>query len=1229
MTRAVSAVLPATPRLASNKELDASALQAIAQAAVNVELFTIPLYMGTLYSIQGTHQITGKNDFYKDRLWPGPAPTAPRPGDTLTANEKAFNIIFSVFIEEMLHLQLASHLAGAVGINPVFDSPALQDSRGGWTCYGSKKTVIPHIVDLRDTKTYDKVKVDIAAISADQMKLFIAIEQPETDAQDDLKPLADRPSGNEYFPTVPFDDWTTHSTEEDLPMFGTIGAMYQCYLDYMAITYDDDTTLWDYVFFANQRDLFNVQAKGHPKREYPGFDATLGAAGFKQAMGMMDAITDQGEGSLLVRPPPRADALRVVEQKYQASLEALEADYPSFTDTGEDAPSAAAAARSERGGVDHYERFRELRDELLPEVVTWKDWFADHGPWTARDLRTTDNEPGTQYKLPTTEAVAAALVAMATGDQRAASSKLFSTIACGSIAGITTVLNTYFKVPGEPFPYPSMVGAGDRMAICWAVLGEAPNLAIGVDPPDNTTLYHCCQGLDLTDVGVDCAAPKIFHACRGSNLCKAQGGCGFVQKTTRWWALRVPAGRHQGGRRRRRGRLLRPQRQQVRRLRGLCGSDLGVPDLPRRRHHAAVRLRQVGPLRPRGDGPARRATSLRQGRERPRRRLQGLPGSHGQARRRRGRGADAAARATEAQHAAPGVPSVDVNALGLPELGDGVGLREVHFRHLLATPPHKWGVDWFEVISENFMDDHGFAAHVLEHVAAHRPVVMHGVSLSIGSTDPLDLEYLGQLRSLAERLRPAWVSDHLCWTGVNGVVSHDLLPLPFTQHSLDHVAERVLAVQDFLGPPARPGEPEHLPGVPVVRHPRVGVPGHAGRPDRLRAAPRRQQRVRRRLQPRVRRRGVRRGTPRRQHRPGPPGRRHRPRQPPPRHPRRSRPGRGVAPVRPGRGAHRGRVHPARMGRRHPAVPRPGRRAGQGPGRAGRWRPGRDQAASAGGGLRVTGGPVTGGPVTDLDVLQRWVLAACTGTGPDRNAAAEVKETEPLSAQQRLDIYARGYLSRLVECLRNEFGALRALAGDEVFDLFAKGYVWSRPPTSPSMFDLGAGFADYLEDTRPQPVGPPASPDAAPAALARLERARLEAGRAPGVETDPDHTLVDPVVVMTNPGLTVRTPASLRLLRSEFALADVLAAADRGNPPPEPLASPTDYTVARSHYRVVVHVLAPWQHAVLAACGTAGTSLDRAVAASADTTDLCADEVWTSVFAWLPRAVQAGMATAVL
>jgi uncharacterized protein (UPF0276 family) len=139
--------------------------------------------------------------------------------------------------------------------------------------------------------------------------------------------------------------------------------------------------------------------------------------------------------------------------------------------------------------------------------------------------------------------------------------------------------------------------------------------------------------------------------------------------------------------------------------------------------------------------------------------------------------------------------------LGLPDLGDGVGLRDVHYPHLLATPPAAWGVGWFEIISENFIGHHGYAAHVLEHVAAHRPIVMHGVSLSIGGTDPLDLAYVRELRALAERVRAAWVSDHLCWTGVGGVNTHDLLPMPLTEASLAHVADRVRAVQDWLGRP--------------------------------------------------------------------------------------------------------------------------------------------------------------------------------------------------------------------------------------------------------------------------------------------------------------------------------------------------------------------------------------------------------------------------------------------
>lgn len=139
--------------------------------------------------------------------------------------------------------------------------------------------------------------------------------------------------------------------------------------------------------------------------------------------------------------------------------------------------------------------------------------------------------------------------------------------------------------------------------------------------------------------------------------------------------------------------------------------------------------------------------------------------------------------------------------LGLPDLGYGVGLRDVHFAHLTGTAPQAWGVDWFEAISENFLDNRGRAAAVLEHVAAHRPVVLHGVSLSIGGADPLDRAYLRKLCRLVERVKPAWVSDHLCWTGVNGVNTHDLMPMPLTPESLAHTADRVHAVQDVLGRP--------------------------------------------------------------------------------------------------------------------------------------------------------------------------------------------------------------------------------------------------------------------------------------------------------------------------------------------------------------------------------------------------------------------------------------------
>ncbi len=136
--------------------------------------------------------------------------------------------------------------------------------------------------------------------------------------------------------------------------------------------------------------------------------------------------------------------------------------------------------------------------------------------------------------------------------------------------------------------------------------------------------------------------------------------------------------------------------------------------------------------------------------------------------------------------------------LGHPNLGLGVGLRAAHFGHILEQQPD---VDWFEAISENFIDSQGRPRHVLRQIAERYPVVLHGVSLSIGSTDPLDLGYLGKLKNLAREVGARWVSDHLCWTGVLGTNTHDLLPLPFTEATLAHVTARVRAVQDFLERP--------------------------------------------------------------------------------------------------------------------------------------------------------------------------------------------------------------------------------------------------------------------------------------------------------------------------------------------------------------------------------------------------------------------------------------------
>jgi len=125
-------------------------------------------------------------------------------------------------------------------------------------------------------------------------------------------------------------------------------------------------------------------------------------------------------------------------------------------------------------------------------------------------------------------------------------------------------------------------------------------------------------------------------------------------------------------------------------------------------------------------------------------------------------------------------------------------LRPVHYTDILDAPP---AVDWFEVITENYLVGGGRPLHFLDRIRARYPIVMHGVSMSIGSTAPLDRDYLARVRRLADRCEPAWISDHLCWTGTEGLNLHDLLPLPYTEEALAHLAPRVAAAQEQLGRP--------------------------------------------------------------------------------------------------------------------------------------------------------------------------------------------------------------------------------------------------------------------------------------------------------------------------------------------------------------------------------------------------------------------------------------------
>jgi hypothetical protein len=497
--------------------------------------------------LQGTHEINAKDtDYYKGRIWPGMATAAQL---NLTTNQQVYNTTFSVFIQEMLHLQLAANLTTVLGVTPkFFDGTLLENADKGWSSYGPDKSVIPHIIDLKDTLNAATVKVNLDEMNSNQITLFMAIEQPHDLALKNIKPDA----LDKYFPTVPFADWTASSTEADLPMFGTIGWMYYCLLSYLSMEYSDGQNLWEKMFnpanISKQRDLFNENSSSH-QPEYPKMPGSITTqttrAAAVEAIKIIAGICDQGEGGIsklleaFSRHFKSRSALdsrnasdaesNYVNLQFQPDNLALQKDYPSYdADGAATGGSSDGYARTSGDAFDHWARFDSLNALIKKQdFLTWSQWFAAGKRWNASDLINADYDPATaSKKIPSPEDVANAL-----NELKTSSKSDLSKVVVGAIEGINRVLTQSWGDPKISFPYPSMAGSGDRMSFYWAVFGEAPDLSKGVGEPSPDLLYHACQSMDYEKPGASCAAMEVYHTCRGSNSCKAQGGCGFVQST--------------------------------------------------------------------------------------------------------------------------------------------------------------------------------------------------------------------------------------------------------------------------------------------------------------------------------------------------------------------------------------------------------------------------------------------------------------------------------------------------------------------------------------------------------------------------------------------------------------------------------------------------------------------------------------------------------------------------
>lgn len=556
--------------------------------------------------------------------------------------------------------------------------------------------------------------------------------------------------------------------------------------------------------------------------------------------------------------------------------------------------------------------------------------------------------------------------------------------------------------------------------------------------------------------------------------------------------------------------------------------------------------------------------------------------------------------------------------LGLPNLGLGVGLRSAHLTYLVE---HRPDVEWLEIISENFLDGQGRPRYLLDELAEHYPVVMHGVSLSVGGTDPLDVTYLDKLKRLADQVGARWVSDHVCWTGVTGLNTHELLPLPLTEAALGHVVRRIRVVQDVLGRPlvlenpatylsyAGAEMPEweflgrmaedagcgllldlnnvHVSGtnhgfdpvayiraLPAERVVQLHLAGHTDVGTHLVDS-------------------------------------------------------HDTPVSPSvwelyRVAveHFGDV-PALLEWDDRIPPFPVLQA---------------EVLKARTWMRT---PPTGPPADhpapppadaeppDLRRLQVSVQSMILGSdGPvattgadgtarenrraDTAAEAIVASSTTLTSAQRVGLYRYGHSARTLRCLRGAYPALRHTLGDELFDAFAADYVQRHPSRSYTLAELGRGFARHLEASRPDTDGARESWPDLIVDIARVERALQEVYDGPGVEGAPVLAGEDLPVRLDDSWrrATLQPVPCLRLLATRVPLADYVSAVRRGQRPELPTPRRAYTVVIRRDFVVRLREVDEQEATALRAL-VRGADVERAAEEAA----LTPGEVWSQVRGW--------------